>query len=166
MSEKNQFDESLIIHTSEKIVVFFAPQAVTVGHTIVMSRERFSILEEVPDDVLSEIAIISNKISGLLFEKLGAQGTNILIQNGPVAGQSTPSFSLHIIPRKESDDFNFEWKNTSPSQSELNRAADQLLGQGINATALPSAKQITINKSSEEEIDDDSLLAKQLERTP
>ena len=167
MSEQmNEFDDTLVIHVGEHVVAFFSPSPVVTGHTVVMPKAAFPILEEVPEHVLSEVAITANKISMLLFEKLQVQGTNLLIQNGPAAGQQHRSFSLHIIPRKEGDDVALSWENTSPDPKELTRVLEQLVAQGTRAVTLPSPKQVEVSEPDIEEIGEDTALAEQLKRTP
>jgi diadenosine tetraphosphate (Ap4A) HIT family hydrolase len=40
---------------------------------------------------------------------LGAEGTNIMINEGVPAGQRHAHAMIHIIPRKKDDGLNFEW---------------------------------------------------------
>ncbi|MBF8279741.1 MAG: HIT protein, partial [candidate division NC10 bacterium] len=58
---------------------------------------------------------MSNIISTALFESLNIHGTNILVNNGPEAGQSFAHFIINIIPRTESDGINMEW---TPSKAD------------------------------------------------
>ena len=55
----------------------------------------------------------------MLVEKLGAQGLNLVQNNGAVAGQTVNHFHLHLIPRYEGDGQHILWKPTSPSSEEL-----------------------------------------------
>ena len=123
-------------------------------------------MKKVPDAIIGEMAIVANKMSGLLFDKLQVQGTNVLIQNGTPAGQTNSSFALHVLPRKEGDELDFSWENLSLDETQLRRISDQILAQGTNAKELPRPEQLEIKDAAIEEIDPDDLRAKQLDRTP
>ena len=53
---------------------------------------------------------------------MGAQGTNIFVSNGVSAGQSVAHFTVNVIPRKEGDNVNLEWKPIQLSEEEMSTA--------------------------------------------
>jgi hypothetical protein len=50
---------------------------------------------------------------------LGAHGTNIFITNGVSAGQTIAHFAINVIPRKEGDNINLQWKPKQLSEEEM-----------------------------------------------
>ena len=73
-------------------------------------KEHFTILEGVPENILEKCSLIANKIGIAVFESLGSQGTNIMIQNGLGAGQKVPHFAIEVVPRVENDGLNLTWE--------------------------------------------------------
>ncbi len=73
------------------------------GHTLVISKEHYSILPEIPDLEVSSLGIAVKQISHALLRALKAQGTTVFVANGAVAGQRAPHTIVHIIPRVEGD---------------------------------------------------------------
>ncbi|MFC1728029.1 HIT family protein [Nanoarchaeota archaeon] len=73
------------------------------GHVLLLPKEHFTIMPQIPEEVIEHLAIISKQLSGAALKSFGAQGTNIFIANGAIAGQRAPHFMIHIIPRKEGD---------------------------------------------------------------
>lgn len=102
-------DSFKLIYEDEYMAAMLHEAPAFLGHTILMPKKHFRIIEEIPEDVISSMYLISNKISTALFESLNIHGTNILINNGPEAGQIHPHFMIHIIPRTENDGINMEW---------------------------------------------------------
>ncbi len=78
------------------------------GHVLVMPKEHYSIMPQVPEEVLKHLFIVVKKLSQVALKSLGARGTNILVQNGVAAGQKSQHFMVHLIPRKENDGLPFK----------------------------------------------------------
>ncbi len=89
------------------------------GHVLLLPKEHYSIMPQVPEDEISHLFIIAKTISNTALRSLGVQGTNIIVQNGIVAGQKAQHFMIHIIPRKEKDGINFELPQREIPEEEL-----------------------------------------------
>ena len=92
------------------MAVALKDSALAPGQLLVFPKKHYTIMEMVPDNLLRKCSLLANKASMALFEGLGCQGTNLLVQNGVSAGQQIPHFSFEIIPRTENDALNFQWK--------------------------------------------------------
>ncbi len=77
------------------------------GHVLVIPKNHYSILPQMPDDEIGHVFTVSKHLSQALLKGLGVKGTNIFVANGAVAGQKTPHFLFHVIPRQEKDNLNF-----------------------------------------------------------
>ena len=55
------------------------------------------------DAILEKCSAIANKVGIAVFDSLGVQGTNLIINNGLGAGQKVPHFCLEVYPRQEND---------------------------------------------------------------
>ena len=73
------------------------------GHTIVIPKNHYNNLEDIPVDELSELYKIVKKISSKIYKKLKIDGYNILQNNFKAAGQVINHFHIHIIPRSRED---------------------------------------------------------------
>ena len=96
------------------------------GHTFVMPKHHYTILEHVPNKIIGMIFNTSNKISKALFEAISIQGTNIFVTNGVIAGQMVAHFMVNVIPRKENDAINLLWKPKQLTEEELSTIELQL----------------------------------------
>ncbi|MGV8162547.1 MAG: HIT family protein [Candidatus Nanoarchaeia archaeon] len=111
-----------IIIQDEDVIVLTPKRAITKGHIIITTVNEYHILEEVPQIILSKMFQISNKLSAVLFDSMKCHGTNILIQNGPSAGQINSRFCINIIPRYDKDNLNLEWTALTASPEKIQQA--------------------------------------------
>ncbi len=77
------------------------------GHALVIAKEEYPTLAVCPDDVLGHLMVVAKHIDGKMRESIGAEATNILINNGPAAGQEVPHLHIHVIPRYSHDNKRF-----------------------------------------------------------
>ncbi len=114
--------EQELIYKDEEIIVAVKDKVLTPGQITVFPQEHFTILEQVPEPILAKCAAVANKVSIAAFETLGSQGTNIIVRNGLGAGQNVPHFGIEIIPRKENDNLNLQWKPVQLPEDEMETA--------------------------------------------
>ncbi|MBW2971339.1 HIT family protein [Candidatus Woesearchaeota archaeon] len=167
-------EKSELIYEDEQVVALMADKPANFGHVIVMPKQHFTILEQVPDKIISHIGVVANKISIALFESLNIQGTNILIHNGVVAHQQYPHFMVHIIPRLENDGIELAWKSRQLSEEEMSTIELELT-EGVKTekavikTETPSQDSLKQGKKETEKLkqsNQTNYLIRQLERIP
>ena len=100
----------------------------TKGHALVLPKNHYADLYEIPEDVLADAAKVAKKVAGTMKEKLSCDGLNLVQNNGEAAGQTVMHFHLHIIPRYTDDGQHILWKPTSPSPEELTAIKDTIVG--------------------------------------
>jgi len=142
------------------------------GHCFVIPKNHYPIIEQVPDEELANLFNISNKISGAIFETLKAQGTNIFVTNGIPAGQTVAHFMINVIPRKENDGINLQWKPKQMSEEEVSTVELKLIEQ-IKDTGVGKIEKITKPKTEKKASepqpvseDEDDYFMNQLRRIP
>ncbi len=86
-------------------ILDIAPRAK--GHTLVISKNVYPTIEEVPLDVLSHMMEIVKKVDKKMRLALKADGTNVIINNSPASGQEVPHLHIHVIPRFKDDGISF-----------------------------------------------------------
>ena len=71
--------------------------------------------------------VLAKKLTSQIKEKLGADGFNLVQNNGEVAGQTVMHFHLHLIPRYENDGQHISWNPGKPSGEELEEIKVQIV---------------------------------------
>jgi histidine triad (HIT) family protein len=158
--------ESEELYSDESVIAVLHLKPAVPGQILLFTKEHYPIIEQVPDDVIGHIFSVANKLSVGLFESLGVQGTNIIIENGVAAGQSIPHFSVSIVPRNENDGMNLEWTPTKPSDDELDIAHAQLVEEA-NMIGSDEKKVVVEEEETKEETPPEGdYRMKQLKRVP
>ncbi|MBR1861354.1 MAG: HIT family protein [Lachnospiraceae bacterium] len=98
------------------------------GHTLLLPREHADNLFELPDDLASKALVTAKAVGKKIKEKLGADGLNIVQNNGEIAGQTVMHFHIHIIPRYKNDGQKIGWIPGKPSSEELSDICKMING--------------------------------------
>ena len=98
----------------------------TRGHSLIIPKEHFANIYELPDDLAAKALPLAKKMAAHLTQKLGAEGFNIVQNNGELAGQTVFHFHMHLIPRYADDSQKIGWKPGKPSQDELEKTLAEI----------------------------------------
>lgn len=107
------------IYEDEKFRVILDMGPATKGHALILPKEHYANLYELPEDWAAEAMVLAKRMAGSMTEKLGCDGFNLVQNNNSCAGQTVFHFHLHLIPRYENDGQEILWNPTSPSAEEL-----------------------------------------------
>lgn len=102
----NKKIESNIVYESNNIIAFLDIDPINEGHILIVPKEHYLDIEELPADILNEIMKLSQRIVKALKETYKPDGYSIM-QNGGKFNE-IGHFHLHIFPRYQNDGFG--WK--------------------------------------------------------
>lgn len=160
-----------ILLEDEDILVLMPKKAACKGHIIVATKKEYVILEAVPDDLLTKLFQVANKISSVLFEKLQCHGTSLLLQNGVSAGQINKHVSINVLPRYQDDGLKLEWTPHPSSQEDLQGVLNALKDgeQEEQAQHYLETQKKSVEKNKEKKeikYEEENYLVRQLNRLP
>lgn len=118
---------STTLYEDEDFRVILDLGPATRGHALLLPREHYANLFELDDEIASKALVTAKKISARMKKALGADGFNLVQNNGEAAGQTVHHFHLHLIPRYENDNAGILWEpgNTTPEDmAEVKRLVD------------------------------------------
>ncbi len=144
-----------VVFEDEKVFAMLSPEPFVNGHLMVLPKQHFPIMEVVPDFVVGHLFGIANKMSILLLEALGAHGINLLIQNGPFAGQRHNHVILHVIPRFEKDNLAIGWAPKPADEELLSSLEGKIKDETKNTGIFEQEKQKPIEQLNPAEIKED-----------
>ena len=107
-----------------KVIMDLAPA--TKGHSLILPKNHFDNLYELPDETASKAMMLAKKMATKMTEKLSCDGFNLVQNNGECAGQTIFHFHLHLIPRYLDDNQNILFEATHPSAEELDATWKQI----------------------------------------
>lgn len=133
------------------------------GHTLVMPKEHYPILPVIPPNIFKHMFRVSRDISRNIKKGVAANYATIFIANGAVAGQQSPHFLFHIVPREPGDGlFNFDIPERQPAADEISKIYPALK----NNLALAIRNQLMREgKVQQPEVSKDDL-SEIIEKTP
>jgi histidine triad (HIT) family protein len=114
------------VYEDEVIVAFLDIGPVSDGHTLVLPRQHVEQVHSCPPELLGEIATRLGKIAGAVASATGADGYNVLCNNGRAAGQIVDHLHFHIIPRRPGDDVFTQWPSYKYAQGKAEALAAKI----------------------------------------
>lgn len=79
------------------------------GHALILPKQHAANLFDLPDELAAKVMPLAKQIASKLQKGLGADGINVVQNNGEAAGQTVFHFHLHLIPRYQNDTVNVTW---------------------------------------------------------
>jgi histidine triad (HIT) family protein len=112
--------KSYIIYEDDLVISFLDIEPITKGHSLVVTKEEYKSILEIPENIFIHMCRIVQKISKVLVRTFEAKGINLLNNNGHVAGQTLFHYHIHLIPRFYSDEISFFFKDQSFRKEQMN----------------------------------------------
>ncbi len=97
--------EVSICHEDADAIAFMDIQPVNNGHVLVVPREHYESLLDVPQEIGMHLFQLTMRIANAVRQVTGSDDLNIVVNNGKAAGQDEPHYHVHIIPRRAGDGF-------------------------------------------------------------
>ena len=136
------------VYEDDKVVCVLDINPGNPGHVLVVPKEHYVIMPQIPEDVLQHIGMIAKGISHAQLRALKAQGTNLFVANGVAAGQRAQHFMMHVIPRMEGDGIGFALPERAMSP------ADEKKAQKLLKKALAKALGLKVPDEPEDETEE------------
>ncbi|MCX5634157.1 MAG: HIT family protein [Phycisphaerae bacterium] len=114
------------IYEDKNILAFLDIGPVSDGHTLIVPKEHYTKVEDSKPEVLSAVAAVLPKITAAVAAATGADGYNVLCNNGRAAGQLVEHLHFHIIPRKTGDGVFNHWPAFKYPQGKAEKIAEAI----------------------------------------
>ena len=98
----------------------------TKGHALILPKAHYANIYEIPADLLAKAAVLAKEQAEHMTKVLGADGFNIVQNNGETAGQTVFHFHIHLIPRFKDDGQKIGWKPGSPDEQDQKKLCELL----------------------------------------
>jgi histidine triad (HIT) family protein len=98
------------IYEDSEIKAFLDIQPSTPGHTLIIPREHYEGILDLPEELLLRITGIARKLAKHYKKRQGYKSFNLIQSSGREANQDVMHFHLHLIPRHEGDGLSL-WSN-------------------------------------------------------
>ncbi|HEU0288741.1 MAG TPA: HIT family protein [Nocardioidaceae bacterium] len=96
---------------TEDVVGFLDARPVFKGHVLLVPRQHYETLSDLPAELLTPLFGAVQQVSGAVLEAYDAQGSFVALNN--VISQSVPHLHVHVVPRRRKDGLRgFFWPRT------------------------------------------------------
>ncbi len=91
------------VYENEAVYAFLDINPASEGHTLVAPKKHFNSFTDLGAEDIAALFEAAKKVTLALEKAFSANGMNIGVNNGEVAGQEVPHVHVHVIPRKKGD---------------------------------------------------------------
>lgn len=99
------------------------------GHALILPKEHYANIYEIPDELASKAIILAKKMAGIMTRALNCDGFNIVQNNGEPAGQTVFHFHVHLIPRYEDDQVGLTWNPGSLTEEDKEKVLRKVMAE-------------------------------------
>ena len=116
------------IYEDEDFRVILDASPASKGHALILPKEHFANVYEIDDEILGKAAKLAKKVIAHETKVLGAEGYNIVQNNGEIAGQTVFHFHMHLIPRYKNAKNNdiLKWNHEEFTAEEMKEICSSL----------------------------------------
>jgi histidine triad (HIT) family protein len=114
------------VHEDDRTVAFMDVNPGARGHLLVVPKEHAADVHAIGDDDLAAVARTARDMAALQVEKLGAEGVNVIQNNGRAAWQTVFHYHVHVVPRWAGDPIELPWTPSPGDEDEIQATAKEL----------------------------------------
>jgi histidine triad (HIT) family protein len=109
-----------IVHEDEETIAILDISPVAKGHTLLITKEPHTHMQDVPDVLLGNTFIKAKKLMHAIKAATGCDLVQIVVE-----GKDVPHFHIHLIPRFNNDGFP-GWPKTHYAENEMQIIANKI----------------------------------------
>ena len=124
--------EVSICYEDSQALAFMDIQPVNVGHVLVVPREHYESLADVPSDLARHLFDVALRLAPIVRRLADADGLNVIVNSGASAGQDVFHYHVHVIPRRRDDGFTVPLPfadSTTPDRTLLDAMAARIIAE-------------------------------------
>jgi histidine triad (HIT) family protein len=91
------------VYEDDKILAILDINPWIKGHMLVLPKEHYPIMPFLPPETFKHMFGVMAKLVGAAKKAMLCTGADVFIANGGIAGQQSPHFLVHILPREKGD---------------------------------------------------------------
>jgi len=135
------------IYEDESVIGILDINPANKGHVLVFPKNHYGKLKEFD---ISHLFKVVNVLNGKVKEVVKAEGTNVFVAEGEVAGQRFDHVVVHVIPRFRDDGVVFSWEGRKVSEKELDELSKEIKVEKIQEDKVEESEE-----AEQVEVDED-----------
>ncbi|MEK7711019.1 MAG: HIT family protein [Planctomycetota bacterium] len=98
-----------VVYENQAVIAFMDNGPLADGHLLVVPKDHFARLTNLPGVKFAQVAEAIPYLGRALLRVTGAEGFNLLCNEGQAAGQAVGHVHFHLIPRRSGDGLGYRW---------------------------------------------------------
>ena len=94
-----------VCYEDSDAIAFMDVQPVNGGHVLVVPRDHYESLCDVPPAIAMHLFEVSMRLAPIIRDVSGCGDMNLVVNSGEAAGQNVFHYHVHLIPRRKDDGF-------------------------------------------------------------
>ncbi len=117
---------SIQVLEDQHTLAFMDINPIAPGHTLIIPKQHWQNLYEMPDDQLGFVAASAKRVALAVKKVLVPDGVSLIQANDRGAAQSVFHFHMHIVPRTLGDELRVNWPMQPGEPDEIRDIARRL----------------------------------------
>ena len=113
------------LYEDEDTLAFLDLFPVNKGHSLVISKEHYENIFDVPEETLSKVSSVMKTVADAVKKGVNADGISIAQSNGKNAGQVIPHIHFHVMPRFKDDGLKL-WPQGKYEEGEMDKFKEDI----------------------------------------
>ena len=97
------------VHEDDVCLVFMDIGPLSPGHTLVVPKKHYEMIWDMPEAEAAHLGGLIPRLAAAVKGAVGAEGINLLQNNGRTSGQEVMHVHFHLIPRRAADGLGYRW---------------------------------------------------------
>lgn len=114
------------IYEDEGNIAFLDINPASPGHVLVVPKKHFASMHDIDAPSMQKLSVAVKNVNDMIKEKLNAEATNIMVNNGRLAGQIVDHMHFHIIPRYKGDGIELHFPRYKTDENYFNEMQKKL----------------------------------------
>ncbi|MFQ6047826.1 MAG: HIT family protein [Phycisphaerae bacterium] len=117
---------ALKVLEDDECVSFVDIRPLAEGHLLLIPKQHFETIDQMPAELVGRVLRHLPRLGAAVARTAGADGYNVLQNNGRSAGQVVPHVHFHIIPRRAGDGLGYRWPAGQYPPGRAEQVRDQI----------------------------------------
>jgi histidine triad (HIT) family protein len=122
---RGEIPSAKVLETADALA-FLDIRPVNKGHVLLVPKAHHADLTELPDALAASVASLLPRLCRAVSQATHADGFNLIVNNGEVAGQTIFHGHWHVIPRRHGDPVHWPWPHSEYIGEELAQMRDAI----------------------------------------
>lgn len=107
------------VYEDDRVLAFMDINPLAEGHVLIIPKNHYETILEMPGEEAGALLTKAPDLARAVLDGTGAEGLNVLQNNGACSGQEVGHVHVHLIPRRPGDNLGYRWNATQYAEGRM-----------------------------------------------